>query len=125
MAAWAILLGALAPTVSRWLATHGAPRSSDAALAMMEVCVSRPDGPSVIVLRQRTDQPAQEPAGHMKMDHCPLCVLHADHAGLPPTELAALPVIRLKDETPSLFLHAPRPLPVWAAALARAPPALS
>jgi hypothetical protein len=121
MAACAILLGALAPTVSRWLAAHGAQRSSVAALAMMEVCVSRPDGPSVIVLKQRADQPAD----HMKMDHCPLCVLHADHAGLPPTEVAALPVMRLQEVTPSLFLHAPRPLPVWAAALARAPPTLS
>lgn len=124
MAAWAILLGALAPTVSRWLASHQAQGAS-AALAMMEVCVSRPDGPSVIVLKSRVDQPTNQPADHMKMDHCPLCVMHADHAGLPPPAVALLPAMRLKDVTPSLFLHAPRPLPVWAAALARAPPTLS
>lgn len=122
VAVCAILLGALAPTVSRWLA-HARPASS--ALAMLEVCVSRPGLPSVIMLKANPYQPAKQPIDHLKMDHCPLCVLHADHAGLPPSEVAAMPVLALRDITPVLFLQAPQPLAVWAAALARAPPALS
>lgn len=113
MAALAILLAALAPTVSRWLATaHPAP------LAMMEVCVSRAGAPSMLVLKPTSNQPSHA----LTMDQCPLCTMQADQAGLPPTYWAAPLAMGLSDTAPSLFLRAPHPLQVWAAALARAPP---
>lgn len=110
-----VLMAALAPTVSRWLAvTQTGP------LALQEVCVSRGTGPSVIMLKSKA-----APAGdHVPLDHCPLCVLQADHPGLPPAHLAVLPFNGLRDEAPALFLHAPRTLSIWAAAQARAPPAV-
>lgn len=110
-----VLMAALAPTVSRWLAL-----ALTGPLALQEVCVSRGVGPSVIMLKSKA-----APAGnHVLLDHCPLCVLQADHLGLPPTHLAVLPVSGLRDQAPALFLHAPRTLSIWAAAQARAPPAV-
>lgn len=110
-----VLMAALAPSVSRWLAS-----SSTGPLALQEVCASRDIGPSMIMLKYRA-----APAGdHVLLDHCPLCVLQADHLGLPPAQLARLPAGGLRDKVPALFLHAPRPLAIWAAAQARAPPAV-
>lgn len=115
MTAMVVLMAALAPTVSRWLAsTQSGP------LALQEVCVSRGAGPSVIMLKAK-GTPAGE---HVLLDHCPMCVLQADHLGLPPASLALLPISTASDEAPTLFLHAPRTLAVWAAAQARAPPAV-
>lgn len=114
IASFAILLGALAPTVSRWLAA-----SHQVALPMMEVCVSRVGAPSILVLKSIPGDSSTK----MKMDHCPLCVMHADGLGLPPDRLD-MPILNtLSDAMPPLFLNAPSPLHVWAAALARAPPA--
>jgi len=108
-----ILLGALAPTVSRWLANaNGTP------LALMEVCASRIGAPSILLLKSAPD----DSSGKLKMDHCPLCVMHADALGLPPSRFDAPILNTLSDALPSLFLNAPHPLHVWAAALARAPP---
>lgn len=110
-----VLMAALAPTVSRWLAS-----TQTGPLALQEVCVSRGVGPSVIMLKAKGT-----PAGdHVLLDHCPLCVLQTDHLGLPPAPLALLPAPGLRDSVPALFLHAPRTLSVWAAAQARAPPAV-
>lgn len=122
MAAVAILLGALAPTVSRWLAASQAGRSGTAGLAarsLLEVCASRADTPSLRVLKR---VPADVP-GKMALDHCPLCSLHADKLGMPPTTLPLAVLSLHRAELPKLFLNAPRPLHVWPAALARAPPA--
>ncbi len=110
-----VLMAALAPTVSRWLAS-----TQTGPLTLQEVCVSRGAGPSVIMLKAR-GTPAGE---HVLLDHCPLCMLQADHLGLPPTQQALLPASGLRDEVPALFLHAPRTLSIWAAAQARAPPAV-
>ncbi len=110
-----VLMAALAPTVSRWLAS-----TQTGPLALQEICVSRSAGPSVILLKAKT-----APAGdHVLLDHCPLCVLQADQHGLPPTQQAMLPASSLRHEVPALFLHAPRTLAIWAAAQARAPPAV-
>jgi len=114
IASFAILLGALAPTVSRWLAV-----AHQVALPMMEVCVSSVSAPSGLVLKSIPDDSSTK----MRMDHCPLCVMHADGLGLPPSRLG-MPILNtLSDAMPSLFLSAPSPLHVWVAALARAPPA--
>lgn len=59
----------------------------------------------------------------MALDHCPLCVMHADALGLLPSNPATLGLNALSDALPSLFLRSPSTLHVWAAPLARAPPA--
>jgi hypothetical protein len=72
--------------------------------------------------------PADAPAapGHASvhlMEHCAWCSLQAPHLAPPPAAAVALPQPALRHALPALFLHAPRPLPAWAAAQARAPPA--
>jgi len=54
--------------------------------------------------------------------HCSHCLLQNDASALPPAAPAALPLLRLSLAVPALFLHAPRPLPAWQSAQARAPP---
>jgi hypothetical protein len=122
-----VLLGALAPTVSRWLHHGGAGAITP--LALLEVCMTREGGPSTIVTKQVANTPLGErnaPAGEVHVDHCPFCLMHGDGHGMaPPSALAALPPSRLSHALPSLFLSAPRPLNAWATALARAPPSMS
>ena len=114
MASIAILLGALAPTVSRCLTN-----ARSATLPMMEVCVSRAGAPSLLVFKQLPDDPSSK----MKMDHCPLCVMQADGHGLPPNGVYVASIMFLRHAVPTLFLRAPTPLHAWTPALARAPPA--
>ncbi|MBI5925949.1 MAG: hypothetical protein HY836_10160 [Aquabacterium sp.] len=116
MTAMVILLSAIAPAVSRWLATHHLTQGS--AVPSAEVCVSREGLPSIIVIKPMQEQPAH----HAWLDHCPLCVMQGDHAGMPPAQMAALPLTGLQHEVPRLFLDAPGPMPIWAPAQARAPP---
>ncbi len=111
-----VLLSALAPAVSRWLAAN--QLADHTAAPPAEVCVSREGLPSIIVIKPHQEQPAH----HAWLDHCPLCVMQGDHAGLPPTQTAALRLNELQHEVPRLFLNAPRPMPIWAPAQARAPP---
>ncbi len=128
-AALLVLLGALAPTVSRWL--HAGPSLP---LALMEVCTTREGGPSLIVYRApdtmgRHATPDSEvpahPAHAAHLDHCPFCLLQGEGHGLPPpTGMAVLAPAAPGTELPPLFLSAPRTLPAWAPSLARAPPAL-
>ncbi len=118
LASLAILLAALAPTVSRWLAA--AQGRHAVRWPTMEVCVSRPGAPSILVLKRAPDQ---APPAHAKLDHCPLCTLQADGLALPPAAAVAPQVGRLGDALPWLFLASPRPLHAWRTAQARAPPA--
>lgn len=58
------------------------------------------------------------------LEHCAWCNLH--HTALaPPPTVAPLQLAALQHGLTALFLHAPRPLPAWAAAQARAPPRLA
>jgi Protein of unknown function (DUF2946) len=110
----AILLSALAPTVSRGLAA-----SSAVPMAMLEVCISQANAASGLVLKSAPDDSSHP----LDLDHCSLCVMHASVLGLPPQPQATPLLTTLSDIVPSLFLHAPSPPHVWAVALARAPPA--
>lgn len=103
-----LVLATLAPGLSRALA---ATRAAEAPWGI--VCTApgsvgdeSPDG-----------------AAHALFDHCPLCLWHADLPALPPgTAQHRLPPPPLP-LWPGLFLWAPRPLPAWAAARPRGPPA--
>lgn len=111
---WAIVLGALAPVVSRWLASQDVSRSA----VWLEVCATR-DG---VAVSKATALRSKQPGSPTLMDHCPLCVVHTDHAGLPPVDFTLALVNGLSDQAPRLFLQSVRTPHVWAAARARAPP---
>ena len=119
MAASAILLASLAPTLSTW-----AHANSPAGQAWMEICsasaITKVAANGVLGDARKPDAP---PGEHAQKAHCPFCLLQAHHMGLPPAE--PKPFIRgdLAMNLPELFLQAPQPLFVWAAAQARAPPA--
>jgi hypothetical protein len=103
----ALVVAALAPGVARALAF------AQGQLAPWSVVCSAPaDG---------TPQGGHD-AAHL-MEHCAWCGLHADALALPPVASVVLQQPALRHAMPALFLHAPRPLPAWAAAQARAPPA--
>ena len=112
LALFAVLLNALAPTVSHALAASrpaipvdvcsvdgGAPFAAAAALLMQE------------------DHGAMSLAGD-----CGYCLVHAGSHGLPPPVHAPLALPDGIEPRPFLFHHAPRPLAVWLAAVPRGPP---
>ncbi|RZL02223.1 MAG: DUF2946 domain-containing protein [Rubrivivax sp.] len=124
----AILLGALAPTLS-----HAVRAWSHAPITWVEVCSST--GFKLIAVADaqpsNADQAAFKPgaggglpSGEHAGEHCPFCLAHASDAALLP---ATAPVLALTtaatDDVPYLFLHAPRRLFAWAPSQARAPPA--
>jgi len=104
---FALVVAALAPGVSRALAF------AQVSLAPWSVVCSVPAGAS--------NAPAHE--GVHLIEHCAWCSLHADPLAPPPTGSSALRSPALHHAVPALALHAPRPLPAWATAQARAPPA--
>ncbi len=116
IAALAILMAALAPSISHALsAKNGA--------SLIEVCTSlgakwvQLDGSS-------TDQAPVSGEVH-SLEHCPYCSLHANAVAIP-TKPVGLPLaISPSDHAPAAFLAAPRTLYAWASAQPRAPPQFS
>jgi hypothetical protein len=112
----AMLLAALAPTVSRAQAW-----SQGSAAPWMVVCTS--DGRLQTVLNQQGNTQSDEGSvpGAAMLDHCALCVLGSDRMAPPPNPLSwqALP------QAPPLFArlhpHIPRALLHWTVH-SRAPP---
>ena len=104
---FALVVAALAPGMARALAF------AQGSLAPWSVVCSVPADVS--------GAPAHE--GVHLLEHCAWCSLHADQLAPPPADTRALPTSALRHAVPTLFLHAPRPLPAWATAQARAPPA--
>jgi hypothetical protein len=123
-AAWAaclaILMSALAPSVSHALALA---RGSD--IAWMEVC-------SVagikLVKADISVKKAGAPVSHDALGpsgHCPFCSTHAASFALPPAASALFQVAGTASMRPLLFYQSPRPLPIWTDAQSRAPPRFS
>lgn len=124
LAAWfamfAILLAALAPSVSHAVAAAKGDAS------WIEVCTSA--GPALVKVADEqspTPAPAQPVPGDqgVHLEHCPFCFTHAGAFGLPPATLTVLPAAGSAELLPTLFYRAPRPLFAWAAGQPRAPPA--
>lgn len=105
---FALVLAAVTPAMAKaWAFAQGnlAPWSV--------VCTSPTDAPMA---------PADD-ARHL-LEHCAWC--HLQHQLLaPPPAAVAMHSPALRDVVPKLFLQAPRPLPAWAPAQARAPPTLA
>ena len=111
----AVLFSALAPSISRALASSTAVRDS----YLAEVC-SAAGYKAVSISAGDTKRPAA-PAGH-GMEHCAFCATHGGSAGLPPPSSLPLAVMDGHDLYPSLFHAAPASAQPWTAAYPRAPP---
>jgi hypothetical protein len=123
IACFAILMAALAPSVSRMLVAAGA---TPAYAAMQgEICRAA-DSPYVqagLVHGTGSKVPAKP---FMSMADCPCCSMHADTFGPPPkTGTTLLPAARRAGYLPPLFYQAPRTPFMWAPAQSRAPPLLA
>jgi hypothetical protein len=114
IAALAILLAALAPSLSHAL---GSAKGS----SWIEVCTAQG---SKWIEEGADHTPPAPTAGHA-FEHCPFCSIHAPALGLPPSaEIAPLP-IEGHGEFPPAFYTAPRTPHAWVSARPRAPPQLS
>jgi hypothetical protein len=116
IASFAILLAALAPSISQAIAA--ASTSNDWA----EVCTM--EGAKLVKV---ADTAPHKSTTHKlsHFEHCPFCLAHAVALGLPPDSGIQLPVAVGTQILPPLFYQASRPLFAWAAAQPRAPPFLS
>jgi len=107
----AVLMAALAPSVSHMLAGRGdaaGPACSMPEHRMMQMAAAR-DG--------------TKPAGHaMDMDDCGYCSMQGHLPMLPGVAAAAPLLLDLVRAAPPLFFIAPRPLDIWLHARSRAPP---
>lgn len=116
IAVLAILMSALAPSISHALGTKNGA-------SWIEVCSTvgskwlQPD-------RSSTDPAPASGSAHL-FEHCPYCSLHANAIAVPaaPVGLAQAPV--LSHPVPTAFLAAPRTLHAWVSAQPRAPPQFS
>lgn len=110
----AILMAALAPSISHALSDAGKSRSLWA-----EICSAA--GLKMVRVDLGPQPPAHgEPAS--AFDHCPFCQTHGGMPALLPSAALILPAYQGSFPFPSLFYQAPRPLFVWASPQSRAPP---
>lgn len=114
MACMAILIAALAPSISHALSDDDKPRSLWA-----EICSSA--GLKLVKL-----DTGSQSSGHGEpisaFEHCPFCQAHGGMLALPPSEFLVLPAYVGTSSMPDLFYQAPRPLFIWASPQSRAPP---
>lgn len=114
IAALAILLASLAPSLSHALA-------SGSGANWIEICTTQ--GSKWIAAGE--DGSERAPASAHVLKHCPYCSVHAPALGLPPSNDSAQLPSRLAHEIPLAFLAAPRTLHAWVSAQPRAPPLFS
>ncbi|MET3130780.1 hypothetical protein AAKU55_001038 [Oxalobacteraceae bacterium GrIS 1.11] len=117
IACLAILLNALAPSISHALAVTGVTSS------MLEVCSV--DGKKYVSLDQATPEKSPVDSSLHHLQHCPFCMSHAGSFALPTSLNASFAVVGGHDLFPALYYHSPSPLFSWSRAHPRAPPALS
>ncbi|MGO4380884.1 DUF2946 domain-containing protein [Pseudoduganella sp. RAF19] len=128
LACFAVLLNALAPTISHAMAfAKGHPR-------VWEICLNdgtrlrgtgELDAATFLALTDRS-KPARAITGmQMDMEDCAYCLPHAGSTGLPPTDAPPLVHHAAPALRPLLFYQSPAPLQVWSTSNPRGPPALS
>lgn len=130
MACFAILLNALAPTISHAMAAHDAGRAP----ATWEICRApgstvRTDGSHQLLTvgkfnQQLTAALMRKHADHesMAMADCAYCLPHAGSFALLPASFDLAAISAGRALRPYLFYHAPRPLLALSAAPPRGPP---
>ncbi|MDO8050198.1 DUF2946 domain-containing protein [Janthinobacterium sp. SUN211] len=117
IACFAILLAALAPSISQAVAT--AKQESGSGWA--EICSVA----GIRFVQVDNDGAADEKSGGkaMQMEHCAFCSTHAGSVGLPPAS-PVLPLLVASGTAifPALYYQSPAPLFIWSTAQSRAPP---
>lgn len=105
----ALLMAALAPSLSRAFAPAGA-------MALQaDVC-------SVAADMRDAEDGAPASRGAHPLEHCPYCTLHADGVAIPAAAQPTALLTDLRDGPPVAFLAAPRTPHAWVSAQPRAPP---
>ncbi len=120
IACFAILLNALAPSISHaFAATQG--RSP----ALIEICSVA--GTHYIAPGDDANlsRPVEKNHTAEASAHCPFCLTHAGSDALPPPVMPDFHPADFYSTMPRLFYQASRPLLIWSAARPRGPPALS
>lgn len=118
MACFAIMLVALAPSISHAL---GAKKASTK--EWTEICTST--GVKQVKLTGEGAEPFSPGKHDQHSEDCPFCRTHADTVGPPPTSAAIAFIPAAPQSRPFLFYQAPRPLFTWSPAQSRAPPLAS
>lgn len=118
IACFAILLAALAPSISQAIHVKKGTEIIGEICSMTgaKMAKAEPGSPA------SSSMPAEKA---LHFDHCPFCLTHAGSFAVLPSAGFALPAVAGTQLLPSLYYHAPRPLFIWAAAHSRAPPAFS
>ena len=116
LAALAVLWGALLPVLSHAVVAHQAGGNG-----WVEVCTAT--GMAWVNSADNVSTPdTDSPASGMNMAACDWCATHSPLAGLHAVAQPLAAPLVFGPHVPVAFLHAPRPLFVWAAAQSRAPP---
>lgn len=116
IACLAILMAALAPTLSRALTV-----ANGQAVPSFEIC-SVAGGMNMLPVKLSTEAP--DPAkGSMRMGDCPCCSMHADTLSIPPTSLVLASGELITGLLPVLFYQSATPLFAWTPVQPRGPPA--
>ena len=130
IACFAILLNALAPSISYAMyAMHSTSSPSGTAPILMEVCTAT--GMKMVDdAAEKTSGSALDASGDHKKPvaasaHCPFCLPHAGSFALLPTGAIRFAVSAKHGLMPPLFYQSPHPLFSWAVAHSRAPPVAS
>jgi hypothetical protein len=110
IALFAMLMLALAPAVSRWLAS--APDN-----IAIPFCHAAGEGMSHVHTHASGDSLA------LQLDDCGYCSMQADLPALSPAPAYTSAVLHLVRWAPRLFYHAPQPLFAWHGVQSRGPPA--
>lgn len=114
IAMFAILLGALVPTLSHALSQPGNGKR------MVQVCTVA--GMKMVAVDDAAAKGKTDDANLLAAERCPFCATHAHFPALPSSPVPPFALRGGSESFPSLFFFAPRPLFVWAAAQPRAPP---
>lgn len=111
IACFAMLLNALAPSVSHAVAAaYGVPPW------LADICTADGGLPAPVTQPGGVPQP-------LHLDHCPYCAVHAGSFALPSDAGAVVPTVGAAAPPPPLQ-EAPRRMCGWSARLPRAPPSL-
>ena len=116
MACCAILLAALAPTLSRALTV-----AQGGAVPSLEIC-SVAGGMNMVPLKLSLDDSTPS-KNAMQMGDCPCCGMHAAVLALPPVSLAPACGALITGLLPVLFYQSATPLFAWTPLQPRGPPA--
>jgi hypothetical protein len=123
IACFAILLNALAPSISHALPRMAGPSN------MIEICsaggtkwVSNDVAIAVFGQQAALGQLSTDSPLH-HLEHCPFCLNHVGTFALPAPSMTLLAIEGGHDLFPALFYHSPSPLFSWSAARPRGPPA--